>query len=121
MVSLDVRWATQALKLRLSLSDLKLLITCLMTVNAPNTKTKEFGGLDTGDDRAALLDSFRKPFDQFALGESVREFDFRQYLFSRQAQVQLTLCLVTVVVCSSKLLALNSLGDGKTQRDFSVR
>jgi hypothetical protein len=56
-------------------------------VNAPNVKAKEFGGTDIGDDRAALLEGLRKPFSQFVHDGVVREFDFRQYLFSRQAQV----------------------------------
>jgi hypothetical protein len=59
----------------------------LEIVNAPNVKAKEFGGTDIGDDRAALLEGLRKPFSQFVHDGVVREFDFRQYLFSRQAQV----------------------------------
>jgi hypothetical protein len=55
------------------------------TVNAPNSNTSTFGGLDPGDDTAALLDVARKPVGQFASDGTVREFDFRQYLFARQA------------------------------------
>ncbi|CAM6089694.1 unnamed protein product [Calypogeia fissa] len=57
----------------------------LEIVNAPHSKAKEFGGMDLGDEKAAILDSTRKPLPQFLLEESVREFDFRQYLFARQA------------------------------------
>ncbi|KAG0578331.1 hypothetical protein KC19_4G014800 [Ceratodon purpureus] len=57
------------------------------TVNAPHANTSAFGGLDAGDDCAALLDGTRKPVSQFAADGTVREFDFRQYLFSRQASL----------------------------------
>lgn len=56
-------------------------------MNLPHANTSPFGGLDAGDDRAALLDVTRKPLNQFAADGTVREFDFRQYLFSRQALV----------------------------------
>jgi hypothetical protein len=62
-------------------------VPVMLAVNAPNVKAKEFGGTDIGDDRAALLEGLRKPFSQFVHDGVVREFDFRQYLFSRQAQV----------------------------------
>jgi hypothetical protein len=58
-----------------------------VAVNAPHATTSAFGGLDAGDDCAALLDGTRKPVSQFAADGTVREFDFRQYLFSRQASV----------------------------------
>lgn len=56
-------------------------------VNALHSNTSAFGGLDAGDDCAALLDVTRKPVNQFAADGTVREFDFRQYLFARQASV----------------------------------
>jgi hypothetical protein len=56
-------------------------------VNAQHTKAKDFGGTDPGDERAAILDASRKPLIQFLLEDSVKEFDFRQYLFARQALV----------------------------------
>lgn len=59
-----------------------------VAANAPNTNTSTFGGLDPGDDNAALLDVARKPVSQFASDGTVREFDFRQYLFARQALVR---------------------------------
>ena len=59
----------------------------LAAVNVPRSNTSAFGGLDPGDDCAALLDVTRKPVNQFAADGAVREFDFRQYLFSRQALV----------------------------------
>ena len=64
-----------------------LSLNVSVSVNAPNTNTSAFGGLDPGDDCAALLDGTRKPVNQFAADGTVREFDFRQYLFSRQASV----------------------------------
>lgn len=63
------------------------LYNLISTVYAPNVKGKEFGGTDPGDNYAALLDGTRKPFTQFVHDGVVQEFDFRQYLFSRQAQV----------------------------------
>lgn len=62
-----------------------------IAVNGPHVKISEIGGLDPGDDSAALLAGSRKPFSQFAHDDTVREFDFRQYLFSRQAEV-FTMC-----------------------------
>uniref|UniRef100_A0A7I4FIM0 Trafficking protein particle complex subunit 11 domain-containing protein n=1 Tax=Physcomitrium patens TaxID=3218 RepID=A0A7I4FIM0_PHYPA len=56
-------------------------------VNVPHANVLEFGGLDAGDDCAALLDGTRKSVNQFAADGAVREFDFRQYLFSRQASL----------------------------------
>lgn len=64
-----------------------LLYHLISAVYAPNVKGKEFGGTDPGDNYASLLDGTRKPFTQFVHDGVVQEFDFRQYLFSRQAQV----------------------------------
>ena len=63
------------------------LCNLISAVYAPNVKGKEFGGTDPGDNYASLLDGTRKPFTQFVHDGIVQEFDFRQYLFSRQAQV----------------------------------
>ncbi|BBN01122.1 trafficking protein particle complex subunit 10 [Marchantia polymorpha subsp. ruderalis] len=57
----------------------------LEIVNSSNMKAREFGGTDAGDERSAILDASRKPFAQFQLEDAVKEFDFRQYLFARQA------------------------------------
>lgn len=56
-------------------------------VNASTMKQRDFGGHDLGDDSAALLDSYRKPLSQIVEEDTFREFDFRQYLFARQAQL----------------------------------
>jgi len=56
-------------------------------VNGPNIKQKEFGALDQGDDQAALLGPGRKSLSQIAQDDTLREFDFQQYLFARQSQV----------------------------------
>lgn len=53
--------------------------------NEGKGRPREFGGSDPGDDRAALLHRDRKPFRKFVLEDSVKEFDYRQYVFSRQA------------------------------------
>lgn len=55
-------------------------------VNSP-TKQRDFGGLDHGDDRAALLNAGYKPLTQIVQDDSFREFEFRQYLFACQSKV----------------------------------
>lgn len=56
------------------------------TVN--NTgKQREFGGMDKGDDQAALLKPGNKPLTQIVQDDSFREFEFRQYLFACQAKL----------------------------------
>eukprot|EP00250_Pteridium_aquilinum_P033255 c5370_g1_i1 orf=281-4273(+) len=59
----------------------------LDSVNASTAKQRRFGGQDPGDDSAALLDFNRKPLNQLIEDDTFREFDFRQYLFARQAQL----------------------------------
>lgn len=51
------------------------------------TRGKDFGGLDHGDDQAALLKLEGKPLTQIVVDDSFREFDFRQYLFACQANL----------------------------------
>lgn len=50
-------------------------------------KRREFGGIDQGDDQAALLNPGIKPLAQIVQDDSFREFEFRQYLFACQAKV----------------------------------
>lgn len=50
-------------------------------------KQREFGGMDQGDDQAALLKPGNKPLTQIVQDDSFREFEFRQYLFACQAKV----------------------------------
>lgn len=50
-------------------------------------KQRDFGGMDRGDDQAALLNPGNKPLTQIVQDESFREFEFRQYLFACQAKV----------------------------------
>ncbi|KAI5076400.1 hypothetical protein GOP47_0008465 [Adiantum capillus-veneris] len=59
----------------------------LESVNAPSAKQRKFGGQDPGDDSAAFLDSHRRPLNQLIEDDTFREFDFRQYLFARQAEL----------------------------------
>ncbi|KAJ7527532.1 hypothetical protein O6H91_16G059700 [Diphasiastrum complanatum] len=59
----------------------------LETVKNQSVKKKDFGGMDPGDARAALLEPSRKSFKQFAQDDSFKEFDFCQYLFARQAML----------------------------------
>ncbi|MCO5582966.1 hypothetical protein L7F22_036870 [Adiantum nelumboides] len=65
----------------------ELELCYLESVNAPSAKQRRFGGQDPGDDTAALLDSHRKPLNQLIEDDTFREFDFRQYLFARQAEL----------------------------------
>ncbi|KAI4366085.1 hypothetical protein MLD38_022008 [Melastoma candidum] len=56
------------------------------TVNM-TAKQRDFGGLDEGDEQAALLNPGNKPLTQFVQDDSFREFDFRQYLFACQSKL----------------------------------
>lgn len=64
----------------------ELELCYLETVNSP-TRQRDFGGLDRGDDRAALLNAGYKPLAQIVQDDSFREFEFRQYLFACQSKL----------------------------------
>ncbi|XP_031375340.1 trafficking protein particle complex II-specific subunit 130 homolog isoform X2 [Punica granatum] len=56
------------------------------TVNVAG-KQRDFGGVERGDDQAALLNPGNKPLTQIVQDDSFREFEFRQYLFGCQAKL----------------------------------
>ncbi|KAK4803647.1 hypothetical protein SAY86_003464 [Trapa natans] len=56
------------------------------TVNVPG-KQRDFGGLERGDEQAALLNSGNKPLNEIVQDDSFREFEFRQYLFACQSKL----------------------------------
>ncbi|XVF18963.1 hypothetical protein REPUB_Repub11eG0069400 [Reevesia pubescens] len=64
----------------------ELELCYLETVNMSG-KHREFGGLDYGDDQAALLNPGNKPLTQIVQDDSFREFEFRQYLFACQSKL----------------------------------
>ncbi|XP_021287995.1 trafficking protein particle complex II-specific subunit 130 homolog [Herrania umbratica] len=64
----------------------ELELCYLETVNMGG-KRREFGGLDHGDDQAALLNPGNKPLTQIVQDDSFREFEFRQYLFACQSKL----------------------------------
>ncbi|XP_058001434.1 trafficking protein particle complex II-specific subunit 130 homolog isoform X2 [Hevea brasiliensis] len=64
----------------------ELELCYLETVNTGG-KQREFGGLDSGDDQAALLNIGNKPLTQIVQDDSFREFEFRQYLFACQSKL----------------------------------
>lgn len=64
----------------------ELELCYLETVNMPG-KQREFGGVDHGDDWAALLNPENKPLTQIVQDDSFREFEFRQYLFAYQSKL----------------------------------
>ncbi|KAJ0980630.1 hypothetical protein J5N97_008885 [Dioscorea zingiberensis] len=64
----------------------ELELCYLETVNTP-VRQREFGGLDHGDDQAALLNPVFKPLTQIIQDDSFREFEFRQYLFACQSKL----------------------------------
>ncbi|CAO2836054.1 unnamed protein product [Amaranthus hypochondriacus] len=64
----------------------ELELCYLETVNMSG-KRREFGGIDPGDDQAALLNPGIKPLAQIVQDDSFREFEFRQYLFACQAKL----------------------------------
>lgn len=64
----------------------ELELCYLETVNMTG-KHSDFGGMDHGDDQAALLNPGNKPLTQIVQDDSFREFEFRQYLFACQAKL----------------------------------
>lgn len=52
-----------------------------------NGKHKEFGGVERGDDEAALLNPGNEALTEIVQDDSFREFEFRQYLFACQSKV----------------------------------
>ncbi|PON70583.1 TRAPP II complex, TRAPPC [Parasponia andersonii] len=64
----------------------ELELCYLETVNIPG-KQRDFGGVDHGDDQAALLNPGKKPLTQIVQDDSFREFEFRQYLFACQSKL----------------------------------
>ncbi|XP_048528730.1 trafficking protein particle complex II-specific subunit 130 homolog isoform X1 [Triticum urartu] len=84
------------------------------SVNLPG-KPREFGGLDTGDDQAALLNPGFKALTQIVQDDVFREFEFRQYIFACQAKLLFKLSRpvevaargYAFVVSFSKTLALH--------------
>ncbi|XWS09944.1 hypothetical protein CRYUN_Cryun39dG0033300 [Craigia yunnanensis] len=64
----------------------ELELCYLETVNMGG-KRREFGGLNHGDDQAALLNTGNKPLTQIVQDNSFREFEFRQYLFACQSKL----------------------------------
>ncbi|KAH9650875.1 Trafficking protein particle complex II-specific subunit 130-like [Citrus sinensis] len=52
-----------------------------------NGKHKEFGGVERGDDEAALLNPGNKALTEIVQDDSFREFEFRQYLFACQSKL----------------------------------
>ncbi|KAI7733005.1 hypothetical protein M8C21_024996 [Ambrosia artemisiifolia] len=64
----------------------ELELCYLETVNIAG-KHRDFGGMEHGDDQAALLSPAKKPLTQIVQDDSFREFEFRQYLFACQAKL----------------------------------
>ncbi|OVA00525.1 Foie gras liver health family 1 [Macleaya cordata] len=65
----------------------ELELCYLETVNTSAMKKRDFGGMDHGDDQAALLKPGFKPLSQIVQDDSFREFEFRQYLFACQSKL----------------------------------
>lgn len=92
----------------------ELELCYLETVNN-SLKPREFGGLDHGDDQAALLNPGNKPLAQIVQDDSFREFEFRQYLFACQSKLLFKLCRpvevaargYSFIISFSKTLALH--------------
>ncbi|KAH9650885.1 Trafficking protein particle complex II-specific subunit 130-like [Citrus sinensis] len=57
---------------------------CIFNMNG---KHKEFGGVERGDDEAALLNPGNKALTEIVQDDSFREFEFRQYLFACQSKL----------------------------------
>ncbi|MBA0789292.1 hypothetical protein Gotri_000200 [Gossypium trilobum] len=92
----------------------ELELCYLETVNMGG-KRREFGGLDHGDDQAALLIPGNKSLTQIVQDDSFREFEFRQYLFACQSKLLFKLNRpfevasrgYSFVISFSKVLALH--------------
>ena len=69
------------------LSNVDLLYSFLCKSVHIAGKQRDFGGMEHGDDQAALLNPGKKPLTQIVQDDSFREFEFRQYLFACQAKV----------------------------------
>ncbi|KAI3949933.1 hypothetical protein MKW92_020009 [Papaver armeniacum] len=65
----------------------ELELCYLETVNTSALRKRDFGGMDQGDDQAALLKPEYKPLSQIVQDDSFREFEFRQYLFACQSML----------------------------------
>jgi hypothetical protein len=50
-------------------------------------KIRKFGALEPGDDSVSLLDTTSKKYRILIYENEITEFDFRRYLFARQAKV----------------------------------
>ncbi|KAM1311019.1 hypothetical protein PS2_007524 [Malus domestica] len=70
-----------------SLREYDELEICYLETVEMTGKRKDFGGVDHGDDQAALLNSGKKSLTQIVQDDSFREFEFRQYLFACQAKL----------------------------------
>ncbi|CAN6202119.1 unnamed protein product [Urochloa humidicola] len=70
-----------------SLREYDELELCYSESVASPGKHREFGGLDTGDDQAALLNPGFKALTQIVQDDVFREFEFRQYIFACQAKL----------------------------------
>ncbi|KAL6999451.1 hypothetical protein U1Q18_000613 [Sarracenia purpurea var. burkii] len=64
----------------------ELELCYLETVNM-TVKQRDFGGMERGDEQAALLNPGNKQLTQIVQDDSFREFEFRQYLFACQAKL----------------------------------
>ncbi|KAL2944197.1 hypothetical protein RDABS01_032544 [Bienertia sinuspersici] len=70
-----------------SLREYDELELCYLETANVSGKRREFGGMDHGDDQAALLNPGIKPLARIVQDDSFREFEFRQYLFACQAKL----------------------------------
>ncbi|CAB4277590.1 unnamed protein product [Prunus armeniaca] len=70
-----------------SLREYDELEICYLETVEMTGKRKDFGGVDHGDDQAALINSGNKPLTQIVQDDSFREFEFRQYLFACQSKL----------------------------------
>ncbi|KAL5804432.1 hypothetical protein ACOSQ3_031232 [Xanthoceras sorbifolium] len=65
----------------------ELELCYLETVKNMTGKQREFGGVEHGDEEAALLNFGNKALTQIVQDDSFREFEFRQYLFACQSKL----------------------------------
>lgn len=64
-------------------------------------KHRDFGGIDHGDDQAALLNPGFKQLTLIVQDDSFREFEFRQNIFACQAKVGNISLFISYIISNS--------------------
>ncbi|KAJ3213266.1 hypothetical protein HDU67_003109 [Dinochytrium kinnereticum] len=77
-----------------------------------------FGGTDPGDDSNDILNTSIKPYRDMILQNTISIFDFRAYLFARQAQLLFKLANGPHIICQRAKIFIASFA--KTLQEYKV-